>query len=253
MTKYDIVIPTFGAEEFTVRCLESIRRNTEDYRIVWVDNGSSSESRGIVMGELQHHRERLTIWFSGNLGFVKAVNAGISAGQSEFVVLQNNDTEVTPSWLGRLSAPFSDPGVMVAGPMASACGSWQAWPNVRAKLYGNMPDLSSMAQDDAASALGRHFGPLVRDAKMVAFFSTLFRRSVFDGLGLLDESMGVGLGDDDEYCHRVLDRKFGRVMFVPGAYVVHNHRTTFKKLYSEAQIKEMQSKNIGILKDRGIV
>ncbi len=253
MAKYDIVIPTYGAEEFTVRCLESIRRCTVDYRIVWVDNGSAAAAREAVMSELQNHRERLTVWFGENLGFVKAVNAGISAGRSEFVVLQNNDTEVTPGWLDRLSEPFSDPSVSLAGPMASACGSWQAWPNVRAKLYGSMPDISRMQQDDAAAVLAKHFGNLTRDVRMVAFFSTLFRRRAFDELGLLDESMGVGLGDDDEFCSRVLRSGIGRILFVPGAYVVHNHRTTFKKLYSEAQIKEMQDRNLGMLKDRGVV
>ena len=76
----DIIIPTYGQEDYTVECLKSIRNYTEadSYRIIWVDNGSSFESRQTVMKELVNHTY-LTIWMGDRAGFVKAVNAGIDA------------------------------------------------------------------------------------------------------------------------------------------------------------------------------
>ena len=250
--KYDIVVPTFGCEDFTVRCLESIRANTEDYRIVWVDNGSFGASRSIVMDEIVRHGSRLTIWLGKNTGFVGAVNAGLAQCTAPYVVLQNNDTEVTGGWLERLEAPFkADVRVMVSGPLTSACGSWQAWPNVRSKLYPSMPSLAGVPLAAVPDVLINHFGNAYREVKMVAFFSTLFRRSVFDRLGLLDEAFGAGLGDDDDMCHRIRSSG-GKVAFVPSAYVLHHHRTTFRTVYGEEETLRMQERNMDILRGRGI-
>ena len=63
----DIIIPTFGQEDFTVKCLESIRKHTKssDYRIIWVDNGSSRSSRFTVLSEIEK-QSGYTFWYNTN-------------------------------------------------------------------------------------------------------------------------------------------------------------------------------------------
>ena len=128
----DIIILTYGQEDFTIKCFESILDCTQDYRLVWVDNGSSSTSRQMVMPFFLKHANRLCIWSKENLGFVKGVNLALSLTYgihdigAQYVVLQNNDTEVTKDWLKDLIIALeSSPEVAAAGPITSTPSSWQ--------------------------------------------------------------------------------------------------------------------------------
>jgi GT2 family glycosyltransferase len=58
-------------------------------------------------------------------------------------------------------------------------------------------------------------------------------------VGLLDEQFGVGFGDDDDYCHRAQTAGF-RLALVLDLVIPHHHRSTFRTLYSEAEIRAMQ-------------
>jgi GT2 family glycosyltransferase len=247
----EIIVPTFGQEEFTVRCFDSILAHTEAYRLVWVDNGSPAASRATIQTAFARHRERLAIWSDQNLGFVGGTNLGLRAilgdyaSDADYVVLLNNDTEVTSGWLDRLTAALEhDPSIAAAGPMTSESSSWQAWPNVFALWQEQPPhSLASASPADASETLARTFGELEVPASMIAFFCAVFRKRVFTEVGLLDPRFGAGLGDDDDYCLRLRNAGYG-LAFVPGAYVVHHHRTTFRAIYSDEEIVAMQHENL---------
>ena len=120
------------------------------YRLVWIDNGSRPESRAALLATFARHSKRLSIWSGRNLGFVGGVNVALRAilgnfsSDAEYVVLLNNDTEVTPQWLERLiGAMERDPSIAAAGPMTSPCSSWQAWPNVFAAWGEQAPESGS--------------------------------------------------------------------------------------------------------------
>lgn len=247
--KIDIVIPTFNQELFTIKCLESIRLHTRDYRIVWVDNGSTRESREMVLAELSRHECYKSIWFEKNAGFVKAVNEGILNCTAEYVVLQNNDTVVTPGWIDRMIEAFSLGGVGVAGPLTDTEGSWQGWRNVKEKMLPDMKDLKDMSGEQVSDSLGRQYNGRYVEVKMVAFFSSVFPRKVFEEVGLLDECFGLGFGDDDDFCTRLRNMGY-RVLFVPSAFVFHHHRTTFKSLYPMEDIRRMTEENIKLYKKK---
>ncbi|HWM89371.1 MAG TPA: glycosyltransferase family 2 protein [Thermoanaerobaculia bacterium] len=246
----EIIVPTFGQEGFTARCFDSIREHTADYRLVWVDNGSSRESRMAVLRSFARHESRLSIWPGRNLGFVGGTNLGLRAvletfpSEAEHVVLLNNDTEVTAGWIQTLTSPLRDPTVAAAGPMTSCAGSWQGWSNVFGHWGERTPDwLPAAGPDEVRRYLAQRYGNTVFPVSMIAFFCAAFRKEVFERVGLLDPQFGTGLGDDDDYCFRL--RQAGYTLaFMPGAYVVHHHRTTFKAVYSEAEILRMQTENL---------
>lgn len=212
-----IIVPTFGQETFTVRCFDSLLACTTAYRLVWVDNASSPSSRAAVFAHFQRHPDRLAIWPEQNLGFIGGTNLGLSAvladtaSEAEYIVLLNNDTELTPHWLERLLAVLKrNPSLGAVGPSCTA-------PSEAADTYDDVP--------------------------MVPFFCTAFPKRVFREVGLLDPRFGMGLADDDDYCHR-LRRAGYRVAVVPGVSVLHNERTTFRSLYSDAEIAAMQAENL---------
>jgi len=203
-----------------------------------------------VMIPFEKSKNRLPIWSEGNLGFVGGINLGLQMSTSvfdtkaQYIVIQNNDTVVTKDWLSDMIAAMDkDPQIAVAGPMTSTRGSWQGWEHAFKHL--DVPAFAGMgtrSPEDIQKVLRGSFRARTVDVKMVAFFCTVFRRSVFEELGFLDTRFGVGLGDDDDFCKRVIAAGY-KIAFVPGVYVVHNHRTTFKSLYSREKIRKMQLEN----------
>lgn len=105
----DVVVPVHNGYELTCECLAHLERQTLAHRAIVVDDGSGDGTPellrrdwpGVTLVELP-----------GNLGYTKAVNRGVGAGQGEHVVLLNNDVRLRPDCLERLVAPLrEDPRV----------------------------------------------------------------------------------------------------------------------------------------------
>lgn len=100
MSKVSVVIPNFNGMQYVKICMDSLMCQTlSDMEIIFVDNGSTDGSREYVM---THYPGTKMIAFSENTGFCRAVNAGIKASSSEYVVLLNNDTQAEPDLLEEL-------------------------------------------------------------------------------------------------------------------------------------------------------
>ncbi len=217
--KYDIIIPHYGVNPMLTalvqNCLHSIRRYSQDYRVILVDNGSPDLHA--VKEELARHVHTKLISNTQNKGFVAAANQGFLLASADYVVLMNNDTEAVQGWLEGMRAGFRlAPNVAAVGPRTTTKHSWQ----------------------------GRNtwFGPprLLPATGMLAFFCTMFRRDVLDKVGLLDEqTFGVGLGDDSDYCQR-LHLAGWRLAFAPDVVIPHHHRSTFKAVYGKEEVAAMQ-------------
>jgi len=248
----DIVVPTFNNESYTVRCFESVRKNTNiSYRIIWVDNGSTGKSRKIVLKELKKHKNYLSVWLPKNTGFIHATNLGLSYSTSDHIVLLNNDTEVIPDWLTTMKEIFdNNNNIGIVGPLASECDSWQSWKNVKAKLMVNLPDLTDKSNEEISTILAEQYPNHVQNVRMVAFFCAMFSKEVFDEVGYLPTCYNLGLGDDDEFCFNVKKYTNKRIVFTASTLCVHHHRTTFKTMFSDDKLKQIQHNNIALFKKR---
>lgn len=92
-----IVIPNYNGIQYIEKCLRSLAE--EPAKIIVVDNGSTDGSREVVR-ELFPQVE--LICFAENTGFCKAVNVGINASETTYVILLNNDTEAEPGFVEAL-------------------------------------------------------------------------------------------------------------------------------------------------------
>ena len=98
--KVSVVVPNWNGLRFVGMCLDSLAKlDFEGHEIIVVDNGSTDGSREMI--EEQYPWVRL-LKLPDNMGFAIACNEGIKASNSEFIVLLNNDIEVTPNWLREL-------------------------------------------------------------------------------------------------------------------------------------------------------
>lgn len=97
--KATVVIPNYNGIRYLADCLDTLStQSTEDYSVLVVDNGSTDGSFELAADYPQVR----TIRFEENRGFCEAVNAGIKAAESEYVILLNNDTQVKPCFVEKL-------------------------------------------------------------------------------------------------------------------------------------------------------
>lgn len=219
MIEFDLIIAHYGTGRLTqlaLRCLQTIREYSQNYKIIFVDNASPETD--LIMPELEQH-PYIKIRNPHNEGFIKATNQGLQMSSAPYVVLMNNDTEAVPNWLEKLKIPFLKyPEVGLTGPLTTARGSWQGKHQPKGHDIWIMPP-----------------------GRMLAFFCTMIKREVIEKCGLLDETYGVGFGDDDAYC-RTAERAGFKLALVQNLVIPHHHRSTFRTLYSTNHIADMQKR-----------
>jgi hypothetical protein len=180
------IIPTWNRRDLLAGLLQElpsqIRRFAE---ILVVDNGSADGS-----AEYAESMGARVIRLSHNYGFSHAVNRGIRSASTEWVAVLNNDVRIAPDWLDRLLD------------QASSRRAWFA----SGKLFNSAkPDLIDGAFDLLCrggcawrAGSGRADSPAwsqPREVFFVPFTAALFRRSLFDKAGLLDEEFESYLED----------------------------------------------------------
>ena len=108
-----VVVPVHGKWPFTARCLRSFAEHPPSipYEVVVVDDASPDDTRKRLaqVGGVR------VVALDANEGFIGAVNAGIDASRGAFVVLLNNDTQITDGWLEALLETAQEPGVGLVG------------------------------------------------------------------------------------------------------------------------------------------
>lgn len=98
--KTTVVIPNYNGKQYIADCLAFLHRNKGCiFDTIVVDNGSTDGSLELVKDRFPWAK---VIEFSENTGFSVAVNAGIDAAETEYVILLNNDTVVEPDFVKNL-------------------------------------------------------------------------------------------------------------------------------------------------------
>jgi GT2 family glycosyltransferase len=252
-----IVTPTWNNADYTIRCFDSVRKNTNNYKIIWVDNGSEKEDVEKVKSFLEENNvPHVAILNSENLGFVKGTNQGMKLAiedNADYVVLLNNDTEVYDGWLqAMISVAEKHEKIGIVGPLASPSHGWQDINNLRKKRpeeFSDLPDYNNDPEAYAKIIKNKYGNRSIEVYPVVAFFCTLIKRDLMEKIGVLSEDYGLGFSDDDDYCSRALDAGY-KIYLAKDVFIFHNHRTTFKKHFSEEEIREMGRANREILKKK---
>lgn len=202
--KITVVIPNYKGKAYIRRCLDSLlaqwteepepgelrnRMPDQDFSVLVVDNASADGSLEIIR---QEYPEVKVIELSENTGFCHAVNVGIQAADTPYVLLLNNDTEVKTGFIRALLRRMeSDQRIFSVSP-----------------LMLSMQDESRV--DDAGdryNALGWAFArgkgqPAERYQKPVRIFAacggaSLYRREAVLSMGGFDENHFAYLEDID--------------------------------------------------------
>ena len=95
-----------------------------DWELIAVDNASPDGSaQWLEQAGREWDRVRVVL-NSENLGFPGGVNSGVRAASGEYIVILNNDTQVSPGWLGRLVRHLRENGDLgLVGAVTNAIGN----------------------------------------------------------------------------------------------------------------------------------
>ncbi len=221
-----VIVVTYDGLEMTKACVESLLEKTAyaDWELILADNNSSDGTPGYLRSLSEQHPFVRIILNDSNLGFAAANNQGIRIATGEFIVLLNNDTVVTPGWLGRLLRHLNDPSIGMVGPVTNNIGNEA---QIEAD-YGDMAAMEAFAERYTRAHAGRVF-----DISMLAMFCAAMRRSLLDKVGMLDERYKIGMFEDDDFSRSVKTRGF-RVICAEDVFIHHVGRGSFRKLDPEA-------------------
>jgi GT2 family glycosyltransferase/Flp pilus assembly protein TadD len=191
-----IVILTFNQLDKTRNCIESIEKHTpEPHEIIFIDNGSTD---GTVdwLKEISTCNDTYSLIENGeNRGFAAGCNQGIEAARGEYVLLLNNDVVVTKDWLsGLLECLHATPDAGIVGPMTNNISGIQQIPDAH---YSSPAELDEFA---AKFRLNNRYRRI--PYRRIVGFCMLFRKSLANAIGLLDEGFGTGNFEDDDFCLR---------------------------------------------------
>lgn len=204
-----IVIPNYNGINYIENCLASLA--DEPAWVIVVDNGSTDGSRQLVQEKFPGVR---MVALEKNFGFCTAVNRGMEASNTTYVILLNNDTTVSPGFVRALETALERDGSIFSG---------------AAKMVNmRCPELIDDA-GDYYCALGWAFAvgkdkPAQRYNRQREIFSAcgggcIYRRSILGEIGMLDENHFAYLEDVDLGYRAKL---FGyRNLYVPEAVVYH--------------------------------
>ncbi len=213
-----VVIPNWNGEHHLPECLAALAAQSHSgFEVLLIDNASSD---GSVAWVREHHPEVRILQRPDNGGFSKAVNAGILAAGGEYVALLNNDTAVAAGWLAALVAALDEHR---AYDFAASRMILDGAPG-RLNAAGDVYLLGRMAGKN------RGFGePLSRYGTMERVLgacagAALYRRALFDEVGLFDEDFFL-IGEDIDFDLRCLIAG-KRCLYVPAAQVRHKLRAS---------------------------
>ena len=100
MTKSTIVIPNYNGMKYIQACLESLYGGTtKEIEVIVVDNASTDGSMELVREKFPQVQLMVN---EENTGFCHAVNQGIRASKTPYVILLNNDTQADFSFVHEL-------------------------------------------------------------------------------------------------------------------------------------------------------
>ncbi len=229
MKEITVVIPNYNGKKYLSDCLWALQQQEEDtpaFQILVVDNGSGDGSVPFLQ-ELQKEYHNLELMLlEENTGFCGAVNRGIAASETPYVILLNNDTKVKTRFIKELHR-----AIQKDADIFSVSSKMLMW---------DRPDLIDDAGDRYcvlgwAYSRGKGKEAALYNSSKEVFAAcggaAIYRKAIFEEIGLFDELHFAYLEDIDiGYRARIHGY---RNYYEPAAEVLHFGSASTGSRYNE--------------------
>lgn len=245
-----IIVLNFNGLKDTIHCLKSLLKTKyPNFRVIVADNGSKIDESKILAKKFRDKRFRF-IRLSKNLGFSGGNNEILKNVKDKYVVLLNNDTEVTPKWLDPLAETLeNDAKIAVVQPKilwmdnkkyfdyAGACGGFLdmfGYPFTRGRIFYTQE--KDEGQYDKAC-----------DIAWASGAAMIIRKRVLDNIGFLDERF-FNYMEEIDLCLRI-NRAGYRIVSEPKSIIYHKGASTASKNLLKKRFWEHRNNLFLILKN----
>jgi len=193
------------------------------WKVLVVDNNSKDKTRGVVESFISRFPGRFEYAFEPHPGKSHALNLAIQKACAGILAFMDDDVQVEPDWLDRLTRVFDNP---------TYCGSGG---RILPERGCTLPDWLHCSEKYSLAPLAMFdLGPDPGELREPPFGTNMaFRRDVFARFGDFRRDLGPQPGseirsEDTEFGLRVL-RGGGRLWYEPAAVVYHavpSHRVS---------------------------
>ncbi|MBF6025826.1 glycosyltransferase family 2 protein [Lysobacter niastensis] len=219
--KVSIIIPTRDKVELLRTCIDSIFEKTTypDYDLVVVDNGSIEADAKAYLEQLRGHERVTVLDYAAPFNYSAIINHAVARTTADIVCLLNNDIEViTPQWLDHLAAHAARPEVGVVGAMLYYPNDTIQHAGVVLGIGGVAGHVHARMERGTGGYIGR--AGVTHNLTAVTGACMVMRRSVFDEVEGMDESLPVAFNDVD-LCIRIHKRGYDNV-WTPQSELYHH-------------------------------
>ncbi|MGH1365023.1 MAG: glycosyltransferase [Calditrichia bacterium] len=215
-----IVILTCNALEYTMQCVESIRKTTSvDHEIIFVDNKSTDSTVDYLQKLTEENAHYKLICNEENRGFAAGNNQAVAVASGRYVLLLNNDVVVNGGWLeGLVESIEMDELIGTVGPITNRISGKQMVAEVP---YEDLTGFPGFAEQVRRANKGK-----VTPRRRIAGFAMLMKKELYNELGGFDEDFGNGNFEDDDLCLRIREKGYA-VMVDESIYIHHFGSRTF--------------------------
>ena len=227
--KYSIIIPTYNELDLLTACISSVFKNTQDFELIIIDNGSTDNTRIYLDFLVASYKNVFFGTLKKNMGFAVAVNVALPKTKGKYIILLNNDTLVTPGWADSMVSIipaaekfFNVSNISLVGPVTNNSGGDQ---QIEVDRY--FPD----QLDDSALKHRKAFKGNFSLAGFLSGFCLLFKREVYESIGGLDDKYKIGGWEDNDFCLRANIAGF-KCVVDKSTFIHHYGQVTLKKLKS---------------------
>ena len=231
-TATTVVIPNYNGGQMLSDCLNSLKRGTRNCKIIVVDNASTDNS----LACLSQNPEISLIRLPENQGFSAAVNEGIHAAQTPYVLLLNNDTVADTKFVQEME------NAMERHPAAFSISA-----QMRSMQHHEILDSAGDYYCALGWAYGYGKGKAVsekyqneRTVFSACAGAAIYRREIFEKIGLFDVRHFAYLEDVDlGYRARIAGYQN---WYAPKAVVYHAGSAVSGSRYNEFKV-DLSSRN----------
>ncbi|HPG65372.1 MAG TPA: glycosyltransferase family 2 protein [Candidatus Hydrogenedentes bacterium] len=187
--RLSVVIPTWNRKGLLEECLTSLAHQFfRDFEIVVVNDGSTDGTEAMLK---ERYPEVRVVALPENRGFCRAINAGIREARGSLLFLLNNDMTLEPDCIERLALAAENSTAALFAPLV---------------LWRDAPDTVYSAGDrirrDGRPEAVAFRCPLLEFTAPDEVFGVsagagLYRKAVFNQIGLFDERFGAYFEDAD--------------------------------------------------------
>lgn len=233
MLNISVVVLTCNQAAYTLRLLETLTpwlKNNPDSELIIVDNGSTDntskiiEESGLISPSQLHY-----IYNAKNLGVAGGRNIGLRKASKDLILILDNDTEVSSEAIDGLRSHIATRqncglcAPALISPSGDIQDSAKPFPGLGIKI-AHVLDRKGRSRSEEEAMKSPHPFYVIGACQM-------FRRSIIDEIGLLDENIFYG-PEDADWCMRIRNAGY-TIDYLPQYNIIHHwQRATNRSPFS---------------------